>query len=183
MGKGVAFSSLWSAFVNLVTYSPTVSPVLCTQFLYSNCHRFINAVVVNFVKKSCLNAVPGVSILLQATIIALTLLYHCTAGPSNKLAAMWVFLASPHLFAKAALSNCSIYLVGSSPSYPENLPQDATLYSLIAGWFIPLIAVANCAKTLFSPSFPAPAPPLFPPPSPPPPPPPSPPLIPVVFLF
>src|ERR1043165_3684986 len=112
MGKGFAFSSLWSAFVNLVTYSPTVSPVLCTQFLYSNCHRFINAVVVNFVKKSCLNAVPGVNILLQATIIVFTLLYHCTAGPSNKLAAMWVFLASPHLFAKAALSNCSIHSVG-----------------------------------------------------------------------
>src|ERR1043165_9119038 len=70
IGNGVAFSNLWSAFVNLVTYSSTVSPVLCTQFLYSNCDRFINAVVVNFVRKSRLNAVPGVSILLQATIIA-----------------------------------------------------------------------------------------------------------------
>src|ERR1043165_4883951 len=88
IGNGVAFSSLCSALVNLVTYSPMVSPVLCTQFLYSNCHRFISAVVVNLVRKSCLNAVPGVSILLQATIIAFTLLYHCTAGPSNKLAAM-----------------------------------------------------------------------------------------------
>ena len=122
MGKGVAFSNLWNAFVNLVTYFPTVSPVLCTQFLYSNCHRFINVVVVNFVRKSCLNAVPGVSMLLQATIIAFTLLYHCTADPSNKLAAIWVFLASPHRFAKAALSNYSIHSVGSSPSYPENLP-------------------------------------------------------------
>ena len=81
MGKGVAFSNLWRAFVNLVTYSPTVFPVLCTQFLYSNCHRFISAVIVNFVRKSCLNAVLGVNILLQATIIAFTLLYHCTAGP------------------------------------------------------------------------------------------------------
>src|ERR1043165_6770887 len=87
MGKGFAFSNLWNAFVNLVIYSPTVSSVLCTQLLYSNCHLFINAIVVNFVKKSCLNVVPGVSILLQATIIAFTLLYHCTAGPSNKLAA------------------------------------------------------------------------------------------------
>src|ERR1043165_7848870 len=151
MGKGVAFSNLWSAFVNLVTYSPTVSPVLCTQFRYSSCHLFISAVVVNFVKKSCLNAVPGINILLQAIIIALTLLYHCTAGPSSKLAAICIFLASPHLFAKAALLNCSIHSVGSSPSYPENLPQDAMLYSLAAGGFIPLIAVANCTRTLFSP--------------------------------
>src|ERR1044071_8074975 len=186
MGKGVAFSSLWSAFVNLVTYSPTVSPVLCTQFLYSNCHRFINVVVVNFVRKSCLNAVPDISMLLQATIVAFTLLYHCTAGPSNKLAAIWVFLASPHLFAKAALSNCSIHSVGSSPSYPENLPQAATLYSLIPAWFIPPMAVASCAKTLFNPSFPPPAfPPPFPPPSPssPPPPPPPVPVPPPLFLF
>src|ERR1044071_610978 len=186
IGNRVAFSNLWSAFVNLVTYSPTVSPVLYTQFLYSNCHRFISAVVVNFVRKSCLNAIPGVNILLQATIIAFTLLYHCTAGPSNKLAAMWIFLASPHLFAKAALSNCSIHSVGSSPSYPENLPQDATLYSLIPGWFIPPMTVASCAKTLFNPSFPPPAfpPPLFPPPSPSSPPPPLPvPVPPPLFLF
>src|ERR1044072_5054554 len=112
IGNGVAFSNFWSAFVNLVTYSPTVSPVLCTQFLYSNCHRFISAIVVNFVKKSCLNAIPCVSMLLHATIMTFILLYHCTAGPSNKLAAIWVFLASPHLFAKAALSNCSIHSVG-----------------------------------------------------------------------
>src|ERR1044072_72455 len=130
IGNGVAFSSLWSAFVNLITYSPMVSPVLCTQFLYSNCHRFISAVVVNFVKKSCLNAVSGVNMLLQAAIIPLTLLYHWTAGSSSKLAAIWVFLASPHLFAKATLLNCSIHSVGSSLSYPENLPQEAMLYSL-----------------------------------------------------
>src|ERR1044071_4866675 len=124
IGSRFAFSNLWNALVNLMTYSPMVFPVLCIQFLYSNCHRFINIVVVNFVKNSYLNMVSSVNMLLQATIIALTLLYHCTAGPSNKLAAIWVFLTSSYLFARAALSNCSIHLVGSSLSYPENLSQD-----------------------------------------------------------